>query len=42
MFFVATLFTGCTFGLCLYLYVAERNGGTVPGTRRSPRARDHH
>ena len=24
MFFVATLFTSCTFGLCLYLYVAER------------------
>lgn len=24
LFFVATLFTSCTFGLCLYLYVAER------------------
>ena len=24
MFFVTTLFTSCTFGLCLYLYVAER------------------
>ena len=24
MFFVVTLFTSCTFGLCLYLYVAER------------------
>jgi hypothetical protein len=24
LFFVTTLFTSCTFGLCLYLYVAER------------------
>ncbi|MBJ7359635.1 DUF2834 domain-containing protein [Nocardioides sp.] len=24
LFFVATLFTSCAFGLCLYLYVAER------------------
>lgn len=24
LFFVATLFASCTFGLCLYLYVAER------------------
>ena len=24
LFFVTTLFTSCAFGLCLYLYVAER------------------
>ena len=24
LFFVATLFTSCAFGLCFYLYVAER------------------
>ena len=37
LFFVATLFTSCTFGLCLYLYVAERTRRHGPGARRSRR-----